>query len=194
METTRTRRAALAALTLAAVALASAEARAGGYVAADFDIGGPMDASGARYALGIGGRAGWRFDLGPVWIGPELGSSYLAYWGASDDAFMTTNGALPHAARILAGMRFGLGGRVQPAFYGHAGAGWLGAHEVGPAFDAGLALDFALVPHFVFGAQLGYNVVAVWRGRTGMMGPVEIIETPAVARWVSTGLHAGVAF
>jgi hypothetical protein len=181
----------LSAAAASATALVAANAHAGGYVAADFDVGVPLDGSGARYALGIGGRAGWRFDLGPAWIGPQLGGGYVSYQGQPNDITDESTGA-PHAARILAGLRFGMAGRVQPSFYGHVGAGWLGAHEVGPTFDAGFALDFALVPHFVFGAQLGYNVVAVWS--SGPVEPGESAGVLVVARWMGTGLHAGVAF
>jgi hypothetical protein len=173
-------------LALATVLFTNAEARAGAYAAADFDIGVPLAGDvEATYALGIGGRLGWRVDRGPAWIAPELGGNYLTFQGGDHI------GRHENAGRIFTGVRFGLAGLVQPAFYGHVGAGWRDAHAVGPAFDVGFALDIALVRRFIFGAQLGYNAVVSWPGSSD---PVSGSTTPSVLRWINAGLHASVHF
>ena len=63
----------------AALVLVSPAARAevGGHVDADLDLGAPME--GRNFALGGGGRFGWRFDFGPVWLQPEAGGSYVGF-------------------------------------------------------------------------------------------------------------------
>jgi hypothetical protein len=171
-------------LFLVAALTASRPASAGPYAAVDLDVGAPLYFTDASYALGAGGRLGWRFDVGPAWIAPEVGAGYAG--------FMDSHPILGvhHVARVFGGARFGLPGRVQPSFYGHLGAGWLDAQQVGPAFDVGLALDLALVPRFNFGAHVGYDVVAVWAGADPVTGPIP----PYVVRWIDVGLHASVAF
>ena len=191
MPTTRTPRllvtAALSVLPVAAVLGTTTPARAGAYAAADLDVGMPLHATAATYGLGAGGRLGWRFNVGPAWIAPEVGGHYLAFLGTSG---IYTDQPNDQVARVFGGARFGLAGPVQPSFYGHVGAGWLGAHAVGPALDVGFALDLALVPHFTFGAQLGYDVALIWHGTDPTFGAFP----PYVVRWINAGLHAGVAF
>lgn len=177
-------------LVAAAVLATGAVAHAGPYAGADLDIGVPLHATDAAYGLGAGGRLGWRFDLGDAWIAPEVGGHYLAFQAGTGGASIGASDTQEHVARVFGGARFGLAGRVQPAFYGHLGAGWLAAHSVGPAFDVGMALDLALVPHFTFGAQLGYNVVALWHSAD----PSSSATPPHVVRWINLGLHAGVAY
>jgi hypothetical protein len=193
-------------LALAAVLCASAPARAGAYAAADLDVGVTLYRNfyslrpPSPFGLGAGGRIGWRFDVGQAWIAPELGGHYVAFLGMAHSP--DTRVPFNHVPRILAGGRFGLGGKVQPGFYAHGGVGWLPSPFLntdppvaGPAFDLGFALDFALVRHFVFGAQLGYNLVAAWQTGLEAMahappGPIP----PIVQRWINVGVHAGVAF
>jgi hypothetical protein len=180
------------ALALPLVVLATvfpARAEVGGQIDADLDLGFPMVDIPAP-ALAVGGRFGWRFDPGPVWIQPEVGGSYTGFF------FHRCDGCLPanHASRILGGLRFGgaglISGVIEPALFGHAGYGWAQVIRSGrgPAFDLGFALDVKAVRHFHFGVHGAYNVV---------MSSVDVVSgasAPATVRWLSYGVHLGAAF
>ncbi len=152
-------------------AIAPRAARAGVFLGAELDAGGGFDMpAGTHVGYGFLASIGYRILLGPVFLQPEAEAGYSVFPGAFTP---------PHAARNLGGVRFGFGGVVQPAIFGHAGAGWLTSNIAGPAFDAGLSLSFKLVPFFLFGAQAAYNVVMV-------------LSDGTATRWVSFGVHAGV--
>jgi hypothetical protein len=170
----RTLLAALAPCLAAAAVLASPRAaRAGIFLGAEIDgEEGTNLPGGARAGLGFLGTFGYRIHLGPVFLQPEARAGYLAF----PDAAV---GDLAHVASALGGLRFGLLGRIQPSIFGHVGVGWLDSDADGPAFDAGLALGFKLIPLLSFGAQAAYNVVTLTSGE------------PA-PRWVSFGLHLAV--
>jgi hypothetical protein len=151
-------------------------ARAGVFFGAEVDGGTTLgQPSGQHFGYGFLGALGYRFGLGPVFLQPEAQGGYALF---PDGTFPTSP---LHAARVLGGARFGLGGLVQPAIYGHAGCGWLSSMIDGPAFDAGFSLGFKLVPVFSFGAQVGYNVIMdLGSGET--------------TKWLSFGGHVGVDF
>jgi hypothetical protein len=158
----------------AAVLAAPATAHAGTYIGAIVDFGTPVGryTPGATPTIAGGGNLGYRIGLGPVFLQPEVMGHYTRFAG---------DGTSGRATRILGGGRFGLSGLFQPAIYGHAGLGILGADAFAPAFDVGLHLGFKLVPYFRFGAQVGYNVISA--------------KTNALTyQWVSYGLNAGVEF
>jgi hypothetical protein len=94
--------------------------------------------------------------------------------------------AQPTLTRVLGGARFGLSGIFQPALYGHAGIGWLGAGRDGRAFDGGFSLGFKLIPVLRFGAQIGYNVLTV--PNDGAVGQTTTMK------WLSYGAFAAVEF
>ena len=198
-----------------ALALLAAPARAdvpvpapprelGAHLDADLDLGVPKGFDESRLSFGAGGRLGWRFDLGPVWLQPEAGGQYTV--------FTRPESAIPcalckyflteHPVRVFGGLRLGgaglIAGVIEPALFGHAGYGWdtsglpsvvtpdgrLTAHVVdrkGPAFDVGFALDVRLVRHFRFGLHAAYNVV------------VPAAESTDGVRWLTYGLHLGAA-
>src|SRR5205807_564135 len=98
------------------------------------------------YIAGFTLRAGWRFDVGPFFLLPEIGAGYaLERFTMNGDA---------HVGRVFGGGRAGWSGplgpglRIEPAIYGHAGFGWYDSHLNGPAFDAGVALDLRIRTHF----------------------------------------------
>ena len=68
-------RAAAACLALGAVLTTAAPARAGGTLDVDFNLATHVGQETVLY--GVAGRAGWRFDVGPVWIQPEAGGEYM---------------------------------------------------------------------------------------------------------------------
>jgi hypothetical protein len=164
----------------AAVVLAHPRtARAGIFIGAEFDAGQGIEMpAGTRTGYGFMGALGYRLGLGPIFIQPEAQGGYLL--------FPTDVGLSTHVARVLGGVRFGLGGLVQPAIYGHAGVGWLDAYTTGRAFDAGVSLAFKLIPLFSFGAQAGYNVVSVADTSPQALG--------AATKWLSYGAHVAVDF
>jgi hypothetical protein len=247
MTPTRTSRARLP-FTLATGLLATAAlsfaptVQAGPTVAADMDLGacvgqgitsytrglapttGPVPGPAALYVAGFRIRAGWRFDIGPVWILPELGGGYDA------ERFQTgpTTQSYP-LPRAFGGARAGLSLplaaalRLEPAVYGHVGYAhyWLGGEsDDGLANDVGLSLDLRFLKYFIVGAQVGYEVVTLWQPvrsspsstpptggcMTAFGTPVPCSQPPTGAgasaatsvatadKWIGYGIHAGVLF
>jgi len=183
----------------AAVMAAPSPARAevGGQVAAELDLGAPMDTT-EKLAIGGGGRFGWRFGLGPIWLQPEAVGSVATFVYDTCNLCQTSD----RAVRVTGGVRVGgsglISGVIEPALFGHAGYGWvrvsahypegevISADRKGPAFDVGFALDVKAVRYFRFGVHGAYNVVVVH------------FEPPAAPtwamKWITFGLHAGAAF
>jgi hypothetical protein len=87
--------------------------------------------------------------------------------------------------RLFGGVRLAFGYVVTPGFYAHLGYGWrnTGDPSVPPigglALDAGFALDFHVLRHFVFGAHAEY---------------VTIDSQPYTPQWIALGLHGDVVF
>ena len=185
---------------LAASLLTPAPALAGAHAAVDFDLGAPLGQQRARYAAGLGARLGWRFDLGPVWLQPEAAASFVTF---KEAVIQGTIGAPTDIPRVLGGARLGLAltGVVQPVLFGHAGIGWDDNLARGPAGDVGLALDVALVPHFTFGVQAAYNLLAIALQQhvstvVTSSGPVTVSSpsSPSTLQWISAGIHGGFTF
>jgi hypothetical protein len=163
----------------AAVLAPPRTARAGIFIGAEFDAGqGIAMPTGMHAGYGFIAALGYRIGVGPLFLQPEAQGGYLT--------FPTDPGQSLHVARVLGGVRLGLGGIFQPAIYGHAGVGWLDPFTTGRALDAGLSLAFKLVPMFSFGAQAGYNVVSV--ADTSIQAP------GAATKWLSYGAHVAVDF
>jgi hypothetical protein len=170
------------ALAAAGVALlASPEARANGvtlHAEQDFAF---LTNGGSNVGFGFSGRMGYRFELGPIWLAPELGGGYIS--------FRDIGGYSLHPARIFGGGRLGLRGFVQPQIYGHAGYGWLGGlgdiNLNGAMFEVGVALDLRVLPILGIGIHGGYT-------------SNENINGDAVGRdafnWVNVGAHVGLTF
>jgi hypothetical protein len=211
----------LAAALALAVVTATPQAHAGPTISADLDLGTSIHHDIANpyglgslsprasplYVLGFRVRAGWRFDLGPVWLLPEIGGGYDIERYVSDAG---TTQQTPHLPRVFGGGRVGLslslgpGLRFEPGLYGHAGFAQYQADYNGSAFDTGLSLDLRVLKFLIVGAQVGYDVVTVWHPWSDQPNPVGtgsggIMMMPggstALAdKWVSYGLHAGVLF
>ena len=195
---------------LALLLLLTTAAHAGPTLSTDLDLGtstrslppGEVPPS-PLYILGFVLRAGWRFDLSPVWFLPEVGVGYASerfadiFDGPSENANLT---------RFFGGGRIGwsspLGPQLhlEPAIYGHVGAGWYSGfynQMTGYACDVGVSLDLRIRRHLLVGAQLGYDVVTIPpQPELTPSGATYITTTaPAIADpWVSYGLHAGWLF
>ena len=155
----------LTALTTAGVALAtparadddgdrsSRRQRGGGdtHIAVDFDFGSALDAPGTKSGGGGALRLGQKFNLLLVSLTPELGGAYHSFGG--DERTKIYSGFL--------GGRFGVGKIVEPSIYGHVGLGHVDGLEsrTAPIMDAGLAIDFTLLPLIDLGLHAGYNVM-----------------------------------
>ena len=189
-----------AALLALAALLSPSPAHAAATMAVDFDLAAPLHQPSLRYAVGLGARFGWRFDLGPLFLQPELGASLLSFKQAPTEGVTASSSDVP---RLLGGARLGLArtGVVQPFLFGHGGLGWAANVARGPTADVGLGLDVALVPHFTFGAQLAYNTLSVSSQPHTVVimtavGPVST-TSPALSaslQWISAGIHGGLTF
>lgn len=122
-------------------------------IAVDFDYAGAL--SNDYIDKGGGGalRIGSELDLFLVTLIPELSLGYHSFGGDED-----------YDATTFAGM---LGGRIrflkilEPGIFAHAGVGRLGGYDphTGLAFDAGLTLDFTLLPLIDLGVHAAWNRV-----------------------------------
>jgi hypothetical protein len=197
----RSARRCLAVLGLSALAPTPARADVGARVDADLELGGPIGFEARSFAVGAGGRLGWRFDLGPLWLQPEVGGSYVAFLGNVDFANHLVTYTGKHVTRVTGGLRLGGAGLIarvlEPALFGHAGYGWADGEYTdlpmrkGPAFDVGLAIDLKLVRHLSLGVQGAYNVV------TFPPPPYYLdldASRSASVQWVSFGVHVGASF
>jgi hypothetical protein len=121
------------------------------HVALDFDFGSALDAPQTKDGGGGALRLGQKFDLLLVSLTPEFGGSYHAF-GGNDDTKIYTG---------FLGGRFGVGKIVEPSIFGHLGVGHVQGLETrtAPVMDAGLALDFTLLPLIDLGVHGGYNVM-----------------------------------
>ena len=121
------------------------------HIAVDFDWGTALDAPGTKTGGGGALRLGQEFDLFLVSLTPEIGGAYHAFGG--DDETRLYSG--------LIGGRLAIGKIVEPSIYGHLGL----AHTKGlesrtaPIVDAGLAVDFTLLPLIDLGLHAGYNAM-----------------------------------
>lgn len=151
-------------------------ARAGLSLGADMNVGivtsggGPLGDVGS----GLGGRIGYRANLGPFAITPELGGSYLRL------------NAIETPMRGVAGARLSLRGMVQPTIFAHYGIAIVQQDVRGPTYDLGGAIDLSAAIVRV-GVHAGYVAVQSTsdRGIYSVYTPLE---------WVELGLHAGLGF
>ena len=121
------------------------------HIAVDFDFGTALDAPETKTGGGGALRLGQEFDLLLVSLTPEIGGAYHAFGG--DDETRLYSG--------LIGGRLAIGKIVEPSIFAHLGL----AHTKGlenrtaPIMDAGLAIDFTLLPLIDLGLHAGYNAM-----------------------------------
>jgi hypothetical protein len=177
-------RRAASSLTLGIALLGGAgEARAG--VTATAELNGGMTFKGLpaqnRFGGGVTGLLGYRFHLGPAFLGTEVGGGYMLFDSGSSDVRF-------HPARAFGGVRFGVGRTVQPQIYAHLGYGWLGGLAEldlkGYTADAGVALDFSLIRVLSLGAHAGFVVT-----RVEAVAGQPATSTPPSISWINAGVH-----
>lgn len=156
-----------------AVALHAAPARAETVIAADVDYAAAIksDTTGA----GFGIRLGQQMRLPPLLSAtPELTYTFHGF----------DNG--PNVYRGTFGLRLGLGEILRPGVFAHVGMGHVVPEEPAPtstafSYDAGVFLDFTLLPVLNFGAHSAYT------------GVTSTKDAPSF-RWMTLGLHAALVF
>lgn len=167
-------RGSIAATTLAlALTLHTAPARADTVIAGDLDYAAAIksDATGA----GFGIRLGRQIRLPPLLSAtPELAYTFHNFADG------------PQAYRGAVGLRLGFGEILRPGVFAHLGLGHLVREEPTPAstafsYDAGVFLDFTLLPVLNLGVHSAYTGV----GSTD--------DAPSF-RWMTVGLHAALVF
>ncbi len=121
------------------------------HVAVDLDFGTALDAPRTKTGGGGALRLGQEFDLFLISLRPELGGSYRAFGG--DDRTKLYTGFL--------GARLAVGKIVEPSVFAHVGLGHVNGPEArtAPVMDAGLAIDFTLLPLIDLGVHGAYNVM-----------------------------------
>jgi hypothetical protein len=192
-------------LTVAALLAAPTPAYAGPGFDVDLgmgpNLGGGAYIGSATIAFAVAGRAGWRFDLGSVFIQPEAGGEYTSI---RDSGYVDPTGAATTSvstfemARALAGARIGglIARVVEPSLYAHGGVAWLlGRSGVGPTLDAGIAIDMKLVPRFRFGIHSAYNYATFFVPTcTGPLCDEPTYGGHPHFDWLTCGVHAGMGF
>lgn len=168
-------------LGLAAVAVvawsspAHAEDRSVGktHLAVDFDFGTAIDSELTKTGGGGALRLGREFDLLLVSFTPEIGGGFHGFGGDGNSKLY----------RGFVGGRFAVGKIIEPSVFGHVGIGRLGGAEprTAPILDAGLALDFTLLPLIDLGVHGAYNV----------MMPK---DDGSALKFVTLGIHAALVF
>ncbi|TKD08978.1 hypothetical protein [Polyangium fumosum] len=161
---------------LGVVGFLPSTARAGLSLGADMNVGVVTSGAGpvGDVGSGIGGRIGYRANLGPFAITPEIGGSYLRL------------NAVETPMRGVVGGRLALRGMVQPSIFAHYGIAIVQQDVRGPTYDLGAAVDLSAAIVRV-GVHAGYVAVqsTADRGLDSVYVPLE---------WVELGLHAGLGF
>ena len=121
------------------------------HIAVDFDYAAAVDTQETSDGGGGALRLGQELDLFLVSLTPEIGGSYHSFTGDAD-------------ARLYSGFlggRFAIGKIVEPSLFGHVGVGHVSGFEsrTAPVMDAGLAIDFTLLPLIDLGLHGAYNVM-----------------------------------
>ena len=121
------------------------------HIAVDFDYNDALDAPASNAGGGGALRLGQEFDALLISLTPELGGSYHGFGG--NDRTKLYSGFL--------GGRLAVGKILEPSIFGHLGVGHLQGIETrtAPVMDAGLALDFTLLPLIDLGVHGAYNVM-----------------------------------
>lgn len=162
--------------------VAGAEAFAKPKIALEADFALPVSVNGAKPGAGGALRGGYDIDLTLLHVMPEVGLGF----------HKLTDSAGPSVFRGFAGGRAGIGAGVRLDGFAHIGYGYLGTPSppVGavnssygaPIFDAGLALDFTLIPVVDLGLHGSYNTALTRNGAA---------DTP---RWIGLGVHLAFVF
>lgn len=121
------------------------------HIAVDFDFNSAFDDLDTELGGGGALRIGQKLNFLLVSLTPEVGGSYHAFGG--NDETRLYSGFL--------GGRLGIGSVVEPSVFAHWGLAHLEGLQTrtGSVLDAGLALDFTLLPLVDLGVHGAYNVM-----------------------------------
>lgn len=142
---------------------------------------GLSDRNDAATGFSIDPRVGIQLWLGgDLLLTPEIMGSF-ARFGKPER--ISIDSPPDHTAfRALGGARLAWAGEFEPAIFAHGGLGRRdlgdGSHELGPAFDAGVALDYTGLGIFRVGVQASYDAIVA----NGLFD------------WFGIGIHGGLVF
>jgi hypothetical protein len=165
----------LAALCAAALTVVGARAEAGPKLGLEGDFALPLSVNGASEGAGGAARLGYDLSLPLIHVMPEAGLGFHKLSGAAG----------PSIFRGFVGGRAGFGAGVRFDGFVHIGYGSLafaGGSTGSPILDAGLAIDFTLLPVLDLGIHTSYNTTLK---DPGLGDPV---------RWLGLGAHVAIAF
>jgi hypothetical protein len=152
-------------------------ARADVAIAGDIDYAAPVDSS-VDAGPGFGLRLGYHAHIPFVILTPELGFSYYGFQGDYP----------ANMYRGVAGMRLAIGEIIRPGVFAHIGVAQLQADGPPPdpshsalTYDAGLFLDFTLLPLVNIGGHAAYN-------------RMEGSDEASAVNWATVGAHAEIVF
>jgi len=164
---------------LTACVATSRSAHAETVIAGDLDFVVPIDQPDAiSSGGGFGFRLGQQLHLPALAITPEIGFNYAGF----DGGVKTYRG--------IAGLRLGVGEIFRPGVFAHAGIGRLSVDVPSGVpdpsytaftFDAGVFLDFTLLPILNIGAHAAYN-------RQAGSDDLDAFQ------WAALGAHAALVF
>lgn len=150
------------------------QARADTKLAFDLDWVGGIDEPGVDPGAGGALRLGQELDLIVLSLTPEVGASYHSFGGDAE---------LSHTSGFI-GARLTLGKVLEPGVFAHLGVGHLSGagdlSETAAAVDAGLSLDFTLLPVIDIGAHAAYDAL--------------LVSDADAFDWYRVGLHAALSF
>lgn len=149
-------------------AFAPKEAHAGLSIGAElgptFMLDPPAD---SKVGFGFSARAGYKLGLPLISLTPELKGSFDTVQDAK-------------AIRVMAGARLSIGALLSPNAFIHGGYGKFTEGDFGGfAMDAGVGLDFTLLPVIDLGVFLSYNRVS---------------DDPGKVQWIQVGAQATLSF
>lgn len=183
---------AFAALSAANTSTASADILVGADLSGGARLG---EVSTDSIGLGANLRVGWQEDFIPILrLAAELQFNYMGFAISNLDTssgMSVASSANERAISGRGGARLGIDiAGFSPMLYGHIGYGTVSTKgdevdlsERGLSFDAGLALDFTLLPLVNLGLHGGYN--ALLPSSDPAADPIN---------WIDFGLHVEVAF
>jgi hypothetical protein len=144
------------------------------HIAVDFDYAAAISEN-QDIDAGTGGaiRLGREIDLLLVSLTPEVGGMYESFSGSPNTRVYGG----------FAGGRLGVGKIIEPSVFAHVGVahidGW--QNRTAPTLDAGLALDFTLLPLIDLGVHAGLNTLMATREGNGVT-------------WATAGFQAALVF
>ncbi|MGC4090267.1 MAG: hypothetical protein QM756_20780 [Polyangiaceae bacterium] len=152
-----------------------AHAGSGSRLALDLDYANSIKETGFEGGKGLAARYGYKLDLLVLSVTPEVGAG--AYWfGGAADARLLTG---------FVGGRAAFGKVVEPGVFAHIGYGSMKSGNFdavgGTTLDAGLSLDFTMVPLLDFGLH-------------GAYGAAFLKDADEAFDWFRVGAHAALAF